>query len=160
MANYDREADATRVIMAGRSADGGVTPGGVMQLSPTNQDLLVQQRDLIGATATAAAGSAVTLTIPAGAAGIFNYLSFLDIQAYAAAALTGAATPVTVTTTGILGTPSWRFATAAAIGTLFGEVKYEGHAPVKGTAAATAMTIVCPATPNVIWTVNAAYFRA
>lgn len=124
------------------------------------KDTLVQQRDLVGITATAAVAHGVTLTIPAGAAGIFNYLSFLHIQSYAAAALTGGATPTTVTTTGILGTPSWRFATAAAIGQLFGEVKYEGHAPIKGTAAATAMTIVCPATTNVIWTVNAAYFQA
>lgn len=139
----------------------GLTPSGQadrVRMSAI-RDLMVQQRQLSCVTNTGAAGAAVTLTIPAGGAGVVNYLSFFQIVMYATAARTGSATPVVVTTTGIDGTPSFTWPTAAAIGTTF-EQKYEGHAPIQGTAANTTMTIVCPATTNVIWRVTATYFQA
>lgn len=119
-------------------------------------DPIVQLRDTIGITVTAAVNTLTTLTIPA-TAGKFNYLAYLSIVMYAAAALTGGATPVLVTTTGLTGTPSFTFPTGQAIGTI-SEQKYEGAHPIKGTAVNTAMTIVGPATANVIWRITAAYF--
>jgi hypothetical protein len=125
------------------------------------KDLMVQQRHATAwQSATGTAGAAVTLTIPAGAAGVFNYLCYLQIVKFAAALLTAAATPVLVTTTGMTGTPTFSFSADAAAQGTEQEQKYEGHDPIVGSAAATTLTVVCPATTGVIWRVNATYFQA
>lgn len=145
----DHVAYADRVVLvdsAGNKLGTGIDTAQVVQIADTT-----------GITATAAAGTGVTLTIPLHATK-FNYLAYLSIVMYAAAALTGGATPVVVTSTGLSGTPAWTFPTAAAIGTAF-EEKVETSHPIKGTAINTAMTIVAPATTNVIWRVTAAYFQ-
>jgi hypothetical protein len=116
----------------------------------------VSQQDVTPITGTAAAGSGVTVTIPA-VANVTNRLAYLQIVMYAAAALTGGATPVVVTTTGLPNSPAFTFPTALAVGQTV-EEKYEGVLPMIATGANTAVTIVCPATPNVIWRVNAAYY--
>lgn len=119
-------------------------------------DLQKAQSELAAATAVGASGAAVTLTIPAPPTDVFAYLQRVEVVQYAVAALTGGATPVTVTTTNLNGA-AFTFPTAQAIGLNY-PVVLEG--PVKGAAAATAITIVCPATTSVIWRVNATYFYA
>lgn len=148
MGALDFRLNADRVTLV--DANGNALGSGI------DSAQVIQIADTTGITATAAAGAGVTITIPAVAAK-FNYLAYLSIVMYAAAALTGGATPVVVTSTGLSGTPAWTFPTAAAIGTLT-EEKVETSHPIKGTAINTAMTIVAPATPNVIWRVTAAYF--
>lgn len=109
-------------------------------------------------SATGAAAAAVTLTIPSAGVGLYNYLNTLQIVKFATAVLTPAATPVLVTSTGIIGTPTFSFpADAAAQGTSSIQ-QFEFPKPVKGTATATAMTIVCPVTTGVIWRVNASFY--
>jgi hypothetical protein len=108
-------------------------------------------------TNVGASGAAVTLTVPAPNGGLFAHLVWAEILMYAVAALTGGATPVTVTTTGLVDDPAFTFPTAQAIGLVY---KQELKGPVKGSTADTALTIVCPATTNVIWRVNAVYFYA
>lgn len=109
-------------------------------------------------SATGAAGAAVTLTIPAAGVGLYNYLTGLSILKFNTALLTAAAAPVVVTTTGIIGTPSFSFnADAAAQGTSQ-EQQVPITKPIKGTATNTTMTIVCPATTSVIWRVNASFY--
>lgn len=109
-------------------------------------------------TAVGASGAAVTLTLPAVAAQ-FHYITFIEIVKYAVAALTGAATPVTVTTTNLPGTPAFTFTTAGAIGTSERDV-YNPNKAIRSTAINTATTIVCPATTSVIWRVNVWYVAA
>lgn len=107
---------------------------------------------------TAAVSTAITLTIPAAGVGLYNYLTGLRISKFNTALLTAAAAPVIVTTTGIIGTPSFSFpADASAQGTIFLNT-FEFTNPVKGTATNTALTVVCPATTNVIWRVTAAFY--
>lgn len=110
-------------------------------------------------TAVGAAGAGVTLTIPAPPAGKFNYLTFLEIVAYATAAVAGAATPITVTTTGLPNNPAFTLATAMPIGTTQKQGLGAGG-PQKAAAAASTITVVCPATASVIWRVNATYYQA
>jgi hypothetical protein len=99
-----------------------------------NRDLMVQVRhSLAWVSATGASGAAVTLTIPAGGAGIFNYLCYLQIIRFAAALLTAAATPVLVTTTGMTGTPTFSFAADALAQGALSEQKYEGTLPIIGS---------------------------
>ena len=106
-------------------------------------------------SSNSSAGQTVTMTIPAPPAGQRIRITHIEIVAYSAAARTGAATPIIVTTTNMGGLTFW-FATAAAIGTLE-RVIYQPKEPIDGAATGTAMTIVCPATSNVMWRVNASY---
>lgn len=114
---------------------------------------------LIG-TAVGASGAAVTLTVASPGAGLRQYLTYLSINRFAAALLSAAAAPVTVTTTNLPGSLAFSFpADAAAQGTLF-PWREDFAFPVAASAQATAVTIVCPATTGVIWRVTAGYYVA
>jgi hypothetical protein len=124
-----------------------------------NGEVISQLKEVIPITNTGAAGAAVTLTTPTPAAGKFAYLVYLQIVLYATAAMTGGATPILVPTTNLPNTPVFTFPTALAIGTT-AEQKYEGAHPIKGTAAATAITVVAPIATSGLWRLNGAYFIA
>jgi hypothetical protein len=111
-------------------------------------------------TAVGASGAAVTLTLPAPGIGLRQYVTYLSINRFAVALLTAGAAPVTVTTTNIPGTLAFSFpADAAAQGTI-DRWREDFSYPIMGTAQNTALTVVCPATPNVIWRVTGGYFVA
>lgn len=112
------------------------------------------------ATTVGTSGSATTLTISSGGAGLYHYIGYLRIDRFAAALLTAAATPVTVTTTNISGSLAFTFpADVAAQGSVYTQ-EFNGANPIKSTNAATNTTIVCPATTSVIWRVTAVYYVA
>ncbi len=113
----------------------------------------------LAVTVTAATGVAATLTLPAPAAGLFHYISLIEIELYATAARTGGATPVLVTTTNLPGSPVWDFDTGQAIGTTIRKT-LEPSTPIKSSVAATATTIVAPIATTGIWRINAYYFTA
>jgi hypothetical protein len=106
---------------------------------------------------TGAAAAAVTATLPAAGAGLFHYISRINIIAYATVARTGAATPVVVTSTNLPGGLAWTTPTAAAIGTQY-ETDIQLTSPLKSSAANVATTIVAPATASVIWRINVIYY--
>lgn len=109
-------------------------------------------------SATGAAAAAVTLTIPAPAAGLFNYITSIDITRNATAALAGTATLV-VTTTNLPGTLAWSVGNAMAAGGTQIDVNKDYTQPIKSTAAATATTIVAPVPgAAVLWRLNANYY--
>lgn len=111
-------------------------------------------------TATGAAGAGVTLTIASPGAGLRHYLTYLRIARFATAVLTPAAAPVVVTTTNLPGSLAFSMpADAAAQGTVF-DYQEAFTFPLAATAQATATTIVCPATTNVIWRVTAGHYVA
>lgn len=111
-------------------------------------------------TATAAAGAALTLTLPATGAGLRQYLTYLRIVKFAAAALTAAATPVLVTTTNIPGSLVFSLpADAAAQGSVF-TFQEDFSFPLAGTLQNTAMTIVMPVVTGVLWRASAGYYVA
>jgi hypothetical protein len=111
---------------------------------------------VLGVTATGAAGAVVTLTLPAPGAGLFHYVTWLQVLMYSTAARTGSATPVLVTSTN-LPALTLTFPSAGAVGATV-EQKTEPSAPSRSAVANTASTIVCPATTNVIWRINAHYY--
>jgi hypothetical protein len=121
---------------------------------PATQAVAEVAADL-AVTATGAAAASVTLTLPA-VAGDFHYITMIEIVKYAAAAITGAATPVVVTSTDLPGAMAWTFDTAQAIGTSVSRV-YVPAKPLKSSVANTPTTIVCPATTSVIWRINVWY---
>ena len=114
-----------------------------------------------GGTVTAAISTAATLTLTAPGAGLFIYLTHLEITMFAGAALTAAATPVLVTTTNLTGSPVFSMnAAAMAQGTVEERIYPFGWPGIKATAAATAVTIVAPLTTSVIWRITAFYYVA
>jgi hypothetical protein len=107
-------------------------------------------------TATGVSGAAVTLTLPA-VTGLRHLISSLTIIRFAAATLTAAATPVLVTSTNLPGSLVFPIdADAAPIGTSF-TWRDNWPLPLAASAQTAATTIVCPATPSVIWRASAAY---
>ena len=109
-------------------------------------------------SATAASGVAATASLPA-VAGQFHYITAIDIQLYATAARTGAATPVTVTTTNLPGSPAWPFPTAQAIGAID---RYDVPllTALKSSVVNTATTIAAPIATAGIWRINVGYYTA
>ena len=150
--SFDHGSRATRVVLY--RGDGSAA-----LVANANGEIVTQPKELISVTATAAAGSAATLTVPAPAAGLFAYLAWLQIVQYAAGALTGGATPQLVTTTNLPGNPVFTFPTALAIGQTSVQ-QMEGNGAVKAAAAATAITVVTPALANCIYRLNALYYVA
>ena len=101
-------------------------------------------------TATGAAGAAVTLTM--AAVGTAQYqISWLLVTMYNTAARTGGVTPVNVTTSNLNGL-RFDFPSAGAVGTMADQRIEPANA--LAAQATGAVTIVCPATASVIWTVN------
>jgi len=106
------------------------------------------------ATGTAAAGSAVTVTIPAGGANTYSLITRIEVTMYATAAITASATPLRVTTTN-MSNMSFVFANVAAAAAAVQQKPNDASfSPgVMSLTPNTAVTIVCPATANVIWNV-------
>lgn len=114
----------------------------------------------LAVTNTGVAGAAVTLTLPAPAAGLRQYVGRIRVERFAAAALTAAATPVLVTTTNFPGTMVFSIPVeAAAQGTVYEKILDSDRA-VAAVAQATAVTIVAPVTTGVIWRLAAYYYLA
>lgn len=114
----------------------------------------------LGGTVTAASGAAATLTIAAAGAGLFHYLTRLEISLFNTAATTGAATPVVVTTTNLPGSKAFSLAypTRAAAGELLDRIIVQPTTPLKSSTANTNTTIVCPVVTAGLWRVTADYY--
>jgi hypothetical protein len=111
-------------------------------------------------TSVGASGAAVTLTLPAPGAGLRQYLTYLSINRFAAAALTAAAAPVTVTTTNLPGSLAFSFAADAALQGSLDRWREDFSYPLAASAQNTAVTIVMPITTGVIWRTTAGYYLA
>ena len=109
-------------------------------------------------TTTGAAGAGSTLTI-SGVAGLFHYITSIEIRLYSAAARTGVAAPIVITTTNLPGFLSYTFDTAGAIGTSVVQNLITA-VPLKSLAANTNTTIVCPIVTGGIWRTTVTYFTA
>lgn len=110
------------------------------------------------ATATGAANAAVTLTIPAPAAGLFHYITGLEITRAGAAALAGTAVLV-ITSTNLPGTVAWSVGNASAAGGTQKDFDKMFSNPIKSLVAGTATTIVAPIPgAGVLWRINAYYY--
>jgi hypothetical protein len=126
----------------------------------TGGSQVVQQRAaILVVSTTGAASAAVTATLPAAGAGLFHYITRINIMKYATAALTGSATPIVVTSTNLPGSVAWTTPTALAIGTQY-ETDVQGSSPLKSLVANTATTIVAPIHTSALWRINVYYYTA
>jgi hypothetical protein len=112
-------------------------------------------------TATAAVNTAVTLTLPAAGAGLFHYITSIQLVKLYAVVGTAAATGVIVTSTNLPGNPSWTTEQAAGgLGTAPVVISYQPTTPLKSSVANTATTLVAPLQAQTIWRWNVSYFTA
>jgi len=108
-------------------------------------------------TGTAAANTALTVTLPASNAQ-FHYITGIEIMRTATAALAGSATLV-VTTTNLPGALAWSFGNAMAAGEGKRDENLTIRTPIKSTASGTATTIVAPAPGlGVLWRITVFYY--
>lgn len=109
-------------------------------------------------TATAAANTAATATLPAAGAGLFHYITQIHICRNATAALGGTAT-IIHTTTNLPGSPAWSVGNAMAAGGTQIDVSYTPTTPLKSSVANTNTTVVAAAGgAAVLGRVNVTYF--
>jgi hypothetical protein len=127
--------------------------------APLDQSLLGTITTDIGTT-LGTVGTATTLTLAAPGAGLRHYLTYLSINRFATALLTAGAAPVGVTTTNLPGTLAFSFAADAAAQGTMDRWREDFAYPIASSAQNTATTIVCPATPLVIWRVTAGFYVA
>jgi hypothetical protein len=112
-------------------------------------------------TTIGAAGAATTLTLLSPGAGVRHYLNGLRIDRFAAATLSAANAPITISSTNLPDTLAWSApADAAAQGTLWSLIESWRGCPLGAVNQSTGTTISCPATPSVIWRITAHYFPA
>ena len=119
---------------------------------------VLEPSDLL-VTGTAAANNALTLTIPAGGANLFHYITSIDVQRNATAALSGTATLV-ITSTNLPGNLAWSVGNAMVAGGTQPDLKlYLAGNPLKSSVSNTATTIVLP-TPGaaVLWRIVVTYY--
>lgn len=109
-------------------------------------------------TATAAANTAVTATLPAAGAGLFHYITHIHLCRNATAALAGTATLVH-TSANLPGTPNWSVGNAMAAGGTQIDLEYSPTTPLKSSVANTNTTITMPAAgAAVVNRINVSYY--
>jgi hypothetical protein len=127
----------------------------------SSADKIIQVRNLpsnLHVTATAAANTAATATLPAAGVGMFHYITSIGIIRNATAALAGTAT-IIHTTTNLPGTPAWSVGNAMAAGGTQIDVTYNPTTPLKSSVANTATTVTCAAAgAAVLGRVNVSYY--
>lgn len=112
-------------------------------------------------TGTAAVNTALTVTLPAPAAGLFHYITSIQVQKLYAVVGVAAGTGVIITTTNLPGTPAFTTEQlASAAGTVATVVNLTPTTPLKSAVAATATTIVAPVQLQTIWRINVTYYTA
>ena len=126
-------------------------------------DQIIQIRPIpatLHVTATAAANTAATATLPAAGVGMFHYITSIEITRNATAALAGTATLIH-TTTNLPGSPAWSVGNAMAAGGTQLDVRYEPKIPLRSLVANTNTTIVAAAAgAAVLGRVNVSYYVA
>lgn len=111
-------------------------------------------------TTTAAAGAAATLTLPAPGVGLRQYVAGIQIERFAAALLTAAATPTVITTTNLPGSLAFSVPADAAAQGVVSTIIREYSRAIAASAQNTAATIVAPVTTGVIWRLTSNYYVA
>lgn len=118
-----------------------------VSLRASAADYIVYTRPIpstLWVTVTAAANTAATATLPAAGAGMFHYITSINITRNATAALAGTAT-IIHTSTNLPGSPAWSVGNAMAAGGTQIDLNFQPASPLKSSVANTNTTIVAAA---------------
>lgn len=133
----------------------------VVALRASQSDFAIYSRptpSTLHITATAAANTATTATLPAAGAGLFHYITHIHLCRNATAALAGSATLIH-TSTNLPGSPAWSVGNAMAAGGTQIDLEYSPTTPLKSSVANTNTTIVMAAAGlAVLNRVNVSYY--
>jgi hypothetical protein len=139
-------------------ASGSVVVSSRASVGAVDQRLKAPFPTTLWVTATAAANTAATATLPAAGAGLFHYITHIDITRNATAALAGTAT-IIHTTTNLPGSPAWSVGNAMVAGGTEKDVFIDFAVPLKSSVANTATTVVAAAAGlAVLGRVNVGYY--
>lgn len=142
----------------------GVTGTGVQRVSLATDVILAAVSELRSATlhvtATAAANTLATATLPAAGAGLFHYITHIYMTRNATAVLAGTATLIH-TSTNLPGSPAWSVGNAMVAGGTQLDMVYSPATPLRSAVANTATTLVMAAGgAAVLNRINVSYFTA
>lgn len=145
------------------STGSGVTGTGVQRVVLATDVILPAIAEIRAATlhvtATAAANTAITATLPA-VAGQFHYITAIHLMRNATAALGGTATLIH-TSANLPGSPAWSVGNAMTAGGTQLDLNYTPTTPLKSSVVNTATTITMPAPgAAVLNRINISYFTA
>jgi hypothetical protein len=120
-----------------------------------------QRASTLHVTATGLVNTAVTATLAAAGAGLFHYITAIQIvKLYSVVGIAAGAGNI-ITSTNLPGNPAWTTEQLASVaGTAVTVLDYSPATPLKSSVANTATTIVCPIQLQTIWRVNVSYFTA
>lgn len=110
-----------------------------------------------GVSVTASAGVGVS-TGAAVTAGLTNYVTYVEIEMYAAGLRLGLAGPVTCTSSNLPGNPSFTMDTAQSLGVVIAR-PYMFQSPLKSIDPSQPTTVSCPSTAGLIWRINMFYYQ-
>jgi len=134
------------IIVAARGTEANLL--GAQQIVPSQ----------LAISATAAANTAATATLPAAGVGLFHYITHIDITRNATAALAGTAT-IIHTTTNLPGSLAWSVGNAMVAGGTEKDVNFDPATPLRSSVANTATTVVVAAAgAAVLGRVNVIYY--
>lgn len=115
----------------------------------------------LAVTGTAAVNTGVTVTLTSGGAGLFHYITGIEIIKFYSVLGVAAAAPVVVTTTNLPGSLAFTTDQSAATQGTQTRLWYDFAAnPLKSSVAATNTTIVAPVQLQTIWRINVFYYVA
>ena len=110
---------------------------------------------------TALVNVGATCTLPPPAAGLFHYITSVQLVKLYAVLGVASGAGVIITSTNLPGNPAWTTEQAAGLaGTAPTVINYAPTTPLKVSLAATATTFVAPAQLQTIWRWNISYFTA
>ena len=112
-------------------------------------------------TATAAVNTAATASLPAAGAGLFHYITRVELIKLYAVVGVAAGTGVIITTTNLPGNPAFTTEQSAGVAGMAPVViNWTPATPFKSSVANTITTFVAPVQLQTIWRWNISYFTA
>ena len=139
------------------------TSGNVIVASrASNADTAIYARPIpatLGVTGTAAVNTGVTATLAAPGAGLFHYITKIElIKLYSVVGVASGAGTI-ITSTNLVGNPAWTTEQrAGAAGDTITVINWEQTQPIKSSVANTVTTFVAPAQLQTIWRWNIQYY--
>lgn len=114
---------------------------------------------ILHVTATAAVNTGSTATLAAAGAGLFHYITAIELVKLYNVVGVAAGAGVIITSTNLPGSPSWTTEQlASAAGTAVAVIKQNYANPLKSSVANTATTFVAGAQLQTIWRWNVSYY--
>lgn len=157
----NQSVNVAQIAGVATSVNTGVRDAGTQRVTIATNDLVPVSlpTSTLAVTATAAVNTATTASLPAAGAGLFHYITSIQVMKLYNVLGVAAGAGVIITSTNLPGSPAWTTEQAAgAVGTVARVVDLRPAAPIKSSVANTITTIAAPAQLQTIWRINVTYY--